>query len=192
MRVPFRWALPIFHLAMDLILVVMLMVQLLRWMNHPNESGSNRGLFVPVSYDRHVQYVFDGRSPGSIGPTSLLITGTLPAGVISCVTLFATRGQLDIPYGCLIWLGLFEGIAAPLWLFASRIPTAYDWCLASICVRVLAVLTVLSKLWGVGAGLQVLFWVTATFYAFAVGVRWTIKRFRLGALSKRHASAERA
>jgi hypothetical protein len=190
MRIPFRWALPIFHLAVDLVLTTLLVVQLLAWINHPSESGFNRRPYVAASYNPQVRYVLDPRSPGSIGASILLITGTLPAGIISSMTLFATRGQLDIPYGCLIWFGLFESLAIPMWFFAGRTPAAYSWCIASIGVRVLASLTVVSRLWGWGAGLQFLFWVSAMLYTFAVGARWIIKRFRLNAPFKKPASGE--
>jgi hypothetical protein len=77
-----------------------------------------------------------------------------------------------------------------MWFFAGRTPAAHRWCISSICVRVLASLTVVSKLWGLGAGLQFLFWVSAILYAFSVGARWIIKRFRLNARYRTHASGE--
>jgi hypothetical protein len=71
--IQFRWALPIFHLAMDLILVAIL----IDTMRHarPAIAESRTGPFVPVSYSQY-RTVIDFRGPGLLKPFLLLATGT--------------------------------------------------------------------------------------------------------------------
>jgi hypothetical protein len=91
-KIPFRWALPVFHLAMDAALVAVFVAML-----HP---------FLPISYDSNVTMMIEPRSPGLVKPFLLLTTGTLPTGFVSLLALSATGHDLDIPYGSKGWLWL--------------------------------------------------------------------------------------
>jgi hypothetical protein len=136
-RVPFRWALPIFHLAMDAALVAVFVAML-----HP---------FLPISYDQNVTMMIDPRSPGLVKPFLLLTTGALPAGFVSLLALFTIGHAFDIPYGSKgwLWFGFYEFLAVSLWFLISRIPSAYGWCAASMLFRVLACSIVGSNIWWV-------------------------------------------
>jgi hypothetical protein len=166
----FRWVLPIFHLAMDLILVAIL-INTLRHAKPAIAEDANRQ-FVPVSYSQPRELI-DFRGPGLLEPFLLLTTGTLPVTIVSLLALAAANG-LDIPYeaGSVLWLGLYEALAMPLWFFIDD--SGRRWGLVSICVRLAAGMVASSSIWGLGVGLQLLFWLVA----FAAGIWFLGRRIR--------------
>jgi hypothetical protein len=176
--IPLRWVLPTFHLAMDLILVAIFIAALGWLLNHPLQSG----FFRPISYEQSVTMMIDPRAPGLMKPFSLLITGALPAGIISLFALSFTSHDINLPYDsrAFLWFGLYECLAVPLWLFVSRVPTAYWWGIASMFVRVMACLIGFSSFWGAGPGLQAAFWVIAMIYIITAGLWWLTMRVRSG------------
>jgi hypothetical protein len=168
-RIPLRWASPTFHLALDAILVAILVDGLLHMASAT--APFRTGPFLPASYDQNFT-VFDPRSPGLVKPFSLLITGTLPAGIISLFALSFTGHDVNIPYDsrAFLWLAFYEFLAVPLWVFIGRKPSAFWWCIASIFVRTVACLIGFSGFWRAGPGLQAIFWLIATIYVIATGL----------------------
>lgn len=179
-RIPLRWALPVFHLAIDLILVAILIDALLHM--EPGIARFRGGLFLAVSYDQGITMMIDPRAPGLREPFFLLITGTFPAGIFSLFALVRTGHGFDIPFDsrAFLWFGFYECLAASLWFFISRVPAAYWWGIASAFVRIVACLTGLSSLfWEAGPGLQAIFWLVAMLYAVAQMLWWFAKRVRI-------------
>lgn len=122
-RIPLRWTLPIFHLTIDLVLVVFLIFKLSWLSNHPPESG----FFRPVSYHQNVTVLIEPRAPGLVKPFSLLITAALPAGAISLFVLSFAGHDVYLPYDsrAFLWLALYEVLAVSIWVSISSPPTAY-------------------------------------------------------------------
>jgi hypothetical protein len=167
-RIPLRWALPIFHLATDAIIVAIFVVTL-------------RSAFPPVSYYPNARMMIDPRSPGLQEPFLLLVTANLPAGITTLIALSTTGHDIDIPYDskAFLWAGLYESLAVTFWCLISRAPSAYWWCIASMFVRLTACSIGFSRLfWGAGPALQASFWLIAAIYSTAVALWWLKKRVR--------------
>jgi len=176
-RIPLRWALPIFHLAMDALLVAAFVVTL-RY-GSPVVARFRTGPFLPVAYDPNVTMVIDPLSrglPGSPGLV-LLITANPPAGIITLLGLSTTGHDIYIPdnSGAFLWLAFYEFLALPFWCLMSRVPSAYWWCIASMIVRFVAFSVGFSRLAWTGPALQATFWLIVAICAIGAGL-WQLTK----------------
>lgn len=179
--IQFQWVLPIFHLAMDAILVAILIAALRYVVDHPPEAEFTARPLVPV-VDQLCYTRFDPRaSPLLAGPFLLLVTANAPAGLVLVLALVTAGNDLSIPYGSkgFLWLGLYEILAVPVWLFFGRLPHGRRWGLASIFVRLTAGSIRVFEDLGLGVGLQLLFWLVAAIYSGF----WFVRRIRSTKLS---------
>ena len=170
-RIPSRWALSIFHLAMDLMLVAVLVARLRDAVDHPPLARFRAQPFLATAYEQPFER-FDPRGPAFIEPVLLLITGTLPAGIVSILVMGAAGNFPDMPYNptSLLWLGFYEALATSFWFFASRAPSARWWCVSSIFVRILACSITSSRFQRAGPGIQAVFWLIVAIYITTVGI----------------------
>jgi hypothetical protein len=131
-RIPLRWALPVFHIAMDAVLVAIFVVML--QYASPAIARFRTGPFLPASYDQNVTMVIDPLQEPCL---LLLTTANLPAGMITLLALSTTRDKLLIPYDSrgFLWVGFYESLAVAFWFFLSRTPSAHWWNVASMFVR---------------------------------------------------------
>jgi hypothetical protein len=165
-RIPFRWALPIFHLAMDAVLVVILVIA----------ANSER---EPQELILHNQPIMDTPPNPAY---KLLVTSTLPADMIASQFI---RGATDIgrrPIGWW-WLSLFEALSIPFWFVIGWIAdrgqrVVCGWVIVFAVTRIMAILLGAAPPWKVGAGLQMLLWFGATINLIGVGLWWLMAHVR--------------
>ena len=150
------WALPIFHIAMDSILVALMVIA----------ASSEPELQRMI---RAGQTVMD-TPPCS--PCRLLAASAPPASILA--SRFSRRASEEIGWSRTgwLWLGLFEAIAIPFWFLLGWISdrgqaAVLRWCLALVAIRVVAIALVGSRY---RAWVQVFFWAGVVIYSVVAGI----------------------
>jgi hypothetical protein len=166
-RIQFRWVLPIFHLAMDLILVTVMVLA----------ANSEPELKRMI---RSGQPVMD--TP-PCPACRLLAASTPPASIIA--SQFTKGASEEIGWRSIgwWWLGLFEAVAIPFWFLfgwlADRGQVAIRrWSLPLVAIRILAIPLLGSGYRGAGWSLEVLFWLAAVLYVMGASLWWMAQRMR--------------
>jgi hypothetical protein len=165
--IQFRWALPMFHLAVDLTLVAFMVAA----------ANSEPELQRMI---RSGQMVID--TP-PCPACRLLAASTPPASIIA--SQFVTGGSEEIgwrPIGWR-WFGLFEAVAIPFWFLLGWLAEHARagilwWCLILTAIRILALPLLWSRYRGAGWSLEVLFWLGATIYTISASLWWLAERMQ--------------
>ena len=176
----FRWLLPFGHMLIDLVLVA-------AWVWHGTTLLTQDKARAAVRTAANVLLVQESDTvewePRQMPPPpkfGLILTGTLPAGVISGSLRpkcwWVTRRKVWDP----IWLFIHQGVAIPLWfLIGLRIDAGSSplrrVMLSYLLLRGGFVLLVFgpSSAANIGSGFQFLFWVGMTGYGIVRGIIWT-------------------
>jgi hypothetical protein len=166
-RIPLRWALPIFNLAMDALLIAVFVVRL-------------RYALSEIASYPNVRIGIDPRVPGLQEPFLLLTTANLPAGIMTLLGISTMGHDIAVPYdsSAFLWPALYELLALPFWFFVSRVPSAYWWCIASMIVRMVAFSVSFSSFWKAGPALQAIFWLIVAICTISAGLWRLTKRVR--------------
>ena len=187
-RVPSRLFFPLFHLAMDLILVAVLIFDGRAELRREKRPGtSNYPATTPAatpqesgSIEFDPKYIDRPQSP----PLLLLATCAPPAILVfSWLTPKADLQRIVWRSTERWWLAIYALIEALFWFLMGVIAdrnqlTVYRWCFALIMIRILALAIVASPIWKLGPILQVLFWLGATISLIAEGLWWLTRRTR--------------
>jgi hypothetical protein len=180
-RIRFRWLLPLGHAAVDLVLLA-------AWISYGaslirQEKLRSSATIRLISFQDDSSVGWEPRPPPPPPPKfALLITGTLPAGVVSMSlrpeAWYITRHKLWDP----VWLLIHEAVAIPFWFLMglwidtgrSRLRKVMLYYLigrAGLGLLVLGPWTAPNF----GILLQGLFWLGLGVYGFGCGVQSIVR-----------------
>ena len=174
-RLRYRWLLPLGHALVDAIVISHIIWRVPTWhLAQPSVQTTSELLLNARSVD-----------------VMLLVSGTLPAGVIHVTVEMRgiSWGRYDIVLPGLApfescawaWVALFEMCALTFWFLMgswsdSRGPPLRRVLCGYLMLRFALVPLCWSELSGPGIGLELMFWLIFAVYALVLGCRWLLRR----------------
>jgi hypothetical protein len=179
----YRYLLPGAHTLLDLLLAVL-------WMYHSTQpEGHATRLLLPqttsnIAYPQENGVTWDPKPYAPAPEFALLLSGTLPAGIIATILRPETGPIADLG-----WLAIYETIAIPTWLVIGALvdagrPHLAKWMRIYLFARFLFAATGVAlradgPVWFL---LSSLFWLILCCYGFVYAFGWI--RLRLSVTSR--------